>query len=286
MSLRERMQNLHAQGHTADVRPQLDEVVLIRKPDLKQFFWPTGRIVGLNESHDDEIRTAEVQLPNGNTITRSLQHLYPLEINARDDEALPAVECKPLDDPPRSLRPGELEEEAEEDGGFLEMSSDQPQQSSRYQLRPRKAIDYVYPALLAVLMAQAGMASTLPSFAGMKPKASRHPGRMCNTSNPVFAVNSERCVNTGMVLQRDKVDGKLCFSELSCPPGQHVMQRGSKALCAPACRCEEWWSFGCSHYHGTSDGPIPNRKPGCPSRAARTCTKHLQPETHGQVYCS
>lgn len=82
--------------------PQVGDIVLIEMDHKKRFDWPTGRIVELIPGRDKKIRVARVQLPHdyevvqvnnklqvkkvkmGPLLTRALERLYPLEMQATD----------------------------------------------------------------------------------------------------------------------------------------------------------------------------------------------------------
>ncbi|XP_052739788.1 uncharacterized protein LOC128198408 [Bicyclus anynana] len=83
-SLRER-HDRHRQPRTVVARaPRLSEIVQI-KSDSSRAHWKVGRIVELIKGSDGEIRVAKVKLPNGDTLTRSIGHLFPLELDDHDN---------------------------------------------------------------------------------------------------------------------------------------------------------------------------------------------------------
>ena len=49
------------------------------KEDAPRSKWKMGKIIQLIESRDKEVHAASVLLPNGNTIKRPINLLYPLE---------------------------------------------------------------------------------------------------------------------------------------------------------------------------------------------------------------
>lgn len=80
-SLREHYcRNTLGPRHTSPCEPTLNTVVLYSIPHQKRAVWPMGRIIGLNESKDGQIRSANLKLSNSNIITRPVSQLYPLEI--------------------------------------------------------------------------------------------------------------------------------------------------------------------------------------------------------------
>ena len=54
-------------------------VVVVVHNTLPRGVWKMGKIVALPASRDGDVRSAEVRLSNGHTITRPLNALYPLE---------------------------------------------------------------------------------------------------------------------------------------------------------------------------------------------------------------
>jgi hypothetical protein len=79
--LRDTCATLHKQKGL-DVRPEIDDVVLIEEEELvPRGSWRLGRIVEVKESSDGKIRQASVKVGNGNILNRSPSHLYPLEAN-------------------------------------------------------------------------------------------------------------------------------------------------------------------------------------------------------------
>lgn len=78
-SLRERNQ-AHKQTRTSVKRiPKINDVVQI-KNDNNRALWKVGRITEVRLSSDGQIRVAKVTMPSGETLTRSIGHLYPLEL--------------------------------------------------------------------------------------------------------------------------------------------------------------------------------------------------------------
>uniref|UniRef100_A0A914DBM0 DUF5641 domain-containing protein n=1 Tax=Acrobeloides nanus TaxID=290746 RepID=A0A914DBM0_9BILA len=81
-SLREIQRLRHKNPHsTAKVVPMLNEVVLIHDNLAPRGTWKLGRIIELQPGADQEVRVAKVKTPNGHVLTRSVDHLYPLEIS-------------------------------------------------------------------------------------------------------------------------------------------------------------------------------------------------------------
>lgn len=82
-SLRER-KHIHRQSRVVVNKiPCIGDTVQI-KGDFNRALWKVGRISAVFKGSDDQIRVAKVQMPGGETLTRSISHLYPLEFE--DDQ--------------------------------------------------------------------------------------------------------------------------------------------------------------------------------------------------------
>ena len=80
---------------------RLNEVVLIHDEDTKRLMWSTGLVTELRKSRDGLIRSVTLRTPNGNSINRAIQCLYPLEVRVDDPEDLDIAdgEREPENDP-------------------------------------------------------------------------------------------------------------------------------------------------------------------------------------------
>ncbi|XP_046973653.1 uncharacterized protein LOC124540231 [Vanessa cardui] len=79
-SLRERS-NKHREPRVVVKRtPKLNEIVQI-KADGSRANWKVGKISELIKGSDGQIRIARVKMSSGETLTRSIAHLFPLEID-------------------------------------------------------------------------------------------------------------------------------------------------------------------------------------------------------------
>ena len=76
---------------------RLNEVVLIHDEDTKRLMWSTGLVTELRKSRDGLIRSLMLQTPNGNSINRAIQCLYPLEVRVDDPEDLDIADGEDLD---------------------------------------------------------------------------------------------------------------------------------------------------------------------------------------------
>ena len=96
---------------TSQVRPKIGDVVLVSEPNQRRAVWKLARVTQLNESGDQQIRSATVRLANGHTLSRPLQDLYSLEVTdsvasselqpetastqpEEDDDSIVEIECE------------------------------------------------------------------------------------------------------------------------------------------------------------------------------------------------
>jgi hypothetical protein len=79
-SLRERSQVGFKNRNTVDVKPAVNDVVIIQS-DLPRNQWKMGIITKVFRSNDGFCRSASVRLPNGKETIRPIRFLYPLEIS-------------------------------------------------------------------------------------------------------------------------------------------------------------------------------------------------------------
>ncbi|XP_059058068.1 uncharacterized protein LOC131851569 [Achroia grisella] len=80
-SLRDR-RSVHRQPRiTVDSTPKIGDLVQI-KGDANRALWKVGRVSGIVKSADGKVRVAKVTTSPHETLTRSIGHLYPLEIES------------------------------------------------------------------------------------------------------------------------------------------------------------------------------------------------------------
>ncbi|VDN85786.1 unnamed protein product [Brugia pahangi] len=85
-SLRERTQRELKSPRIVEKRvPHENEIVLLNEPEIPRGVWKLARIIKINRGWDGKIRSATIQLPNGKQIDRSINILYPMEIDATED---------------------------------------------------------------------------------------------------------------------------------------------------------------------------------------------------------
>ncbi|KAI5732054.1 hypothetical protein M8J77_020456 [Diaphorina citri] len=86
-SLSERSLKPHKQTRVLSKKdPSVGDNVQVKENGVGRALWRVGRISELISSRDGRTRTARIKMSNGNEITRSISHLYPLEMD--DDPAL------------------------------------------------------------------------------------------------------------------------------------------------------------------------------------------------------
>ncbi|VIP00236.1 Uncharacterized protein BM_BM17172 [Brugia malayi] len=87
ISLRERTQRELKSPRIVEKRvPHENEIVLLNEPEIPRGVWKLARIIKINRGWDGKIRSATIQLPNGKQIDRSINMLYPMEIDATEDK--------------------------------------------------------------------------------------------------------------------------------------------------------------------------------------------------------
>jgi len=98
LSLRERTTLHHKSGKSKLNRtPSIGEVVLLREDGLPRGSWRIAKIVSLLPSADGQIRAAEIRLPNGTQLRRTVNFLVPLEVSqaAQPDPSDADVQTNP-----------------------------------------------------------------------------------------------------------------------------------------------------------------------------------------------
>lgn len=94
MNTQSEIKKPNAKRNAAITPPKVDDVVLIYDPNLPRGSWKYGKIVKLIPSSDEVIRGAEVLLPSGKVLSRSIFHLYPLVSAETQDPPLPSLHVK------------------------------------------------------------------------------------------------------------------------------------------------------------------------------------------------
>lgn len=82
MSLREKIPLKHKPSCYTE--PIEGSIVIVKDDNLPRSAWKIGQIIRLITSRDFKIRSAEVQLPSQNIISRPINHLYPLELRTNE----------------------------------------------------------------------------------------------------------------------------------------------------------------------------------------------------------
>ncbi|VDP51696.1 unnamed protein product [Heligmosomoides polygyrus] len=95
-ALRERHQARTKQPRSAALASQPGDVVLIADEKLPRGQWNYDLVVSLLSGKDGVVRAAEVRTASGKCLTRSISHLYPLEIRAATTYAPPQDSLRTL----------------------------------------------------------------------------------------------------------------------------------------------------------------------------------------------
>jgi hypothetical protein len=77
VSLRDKEKKSSPKSHR---KPKIGELVIIMDPTSPRSLWRTAVIVDVCNNTDNFPDTAKVRLSNGHILSRSVNHLYPLEI--------------------------------------------------------------------------------------------------------------------------------------------------------------------------------------------------------------
>ncbi|KAL6739970.1 hypothetical protein Aduo_013365 [Ancylostoma duodenale] len=85
-AIADRHQKRIRQGRSTPVIPQVSDIVLVADKNIPRSQWPLGVVKSLGYDSNKCVRSATVRMPNGRILQRSLNHLYPLEITAFEDQ--------------------------------------------------------------------------------------------------------------------------------------------------------------------------------------------------------
>ena len=69
------------QKNQIDNTPQVGQVVIIKNEKIPRRMWKLGRIERLISGNDGNVHTADIYLPGNRHMQRSINMLYPLELN-------------------------------------------------------------------------------------------------------------------------------------------------------------------------------------------------------------
>lgn len=93
ISLRERTQREHTSPRSVETRaPRAGEVVLVNELALPRGMWKLARITEIQRGKDGKIRNVLIEMPNGKTLNRPVNALYPMEA---DQENLTVQQTAP-----------------------------------------------------------------------------------------------------------------------------------------------------------------------------------------------
>ncbi|KAK5976633.1 Integrase core domain containing protein [Trichostrongylus colubriformis] len=82
-ALAQRITSRIRQGKSTPRRSSVGAVVLVADKQLPRGQWNIAVITELTRDSQGVVRSATVRLPNGNHVQRSINHLYPLEIDTQ-----------------------------------------------------------------------------------------------------------------------------------------------------------------------------------------------------------
>ncbi|XP_041985487.1 uncharacterized protein LOC121737823 isoform X2 [Aricia agestis] len=104
-SLRDRKHSHRQPRVVVDTIPKVGDTVQI-KGDSNRSLWKVGKICAVIKGSDGQIRVAKVATSPNETLTRSIAHLYPLEVSDTEHKTPPALlrESDQLPTPPENNR--------------------------------------------------------------------------------------------------------------------------------------------------------------------------------------
>ncbi len=220
VSLQERYQFQHRQGRTSSCIPKEGAIVLIHDEQLPRGYWKVGRIVKINFREDNQISSAEVLTPSRKVLSRPLNLLYPLEIDAAE----PTSEPKPV---------VKQEQKKEEVGNRPVTRS----MTKRIQTTIASLLRTVPKGLIVLI-------TVLCLFGLTKAQ------KCTNVTTGITMMDSENCVKQGYVIYRTH-KGKMCWQYQDC--GHKHLKKNGK--CGSNCKCPKW-AKGCVFYRKDTAKPL------------------------------
>ena len=67
-------------------QPKIGEIILVKDDNVLRRMWKLALIKEYSLSKDGQIRSVIIQLPNKQLVSRAINHLFPLEIQATQSE--------------------------------------------------------------------------------------------------------------------------------------------------------------------------------------------------------
>ncbi|KZS10045.1 Uncharacterized protein APZ42_025583 [Daphnia magna] len=111
-------------GGKGTIIPRVGEIFLLKEPNIKRVSWPTAIVTGVIHGTDAKVQAVVLRLRLGKETTRSIQTVYPLEVQANidtpaDDTGIGTVEKTTSTRKKNPLRKKNLEsrEDAGDSGG-------------------------------------------------------------------------------------------------------------------------------------------------------------------------
>ncbi|KAK6765170.1 hypothetical protein RB195_025203 [Necator americanus] len=139
LPLREKHQREVGKNRSSRYSRRKDDIVLINEPILPRNLWKMGRIHDLTMSSEGVIREAVIMLPSHRQICRPINLLVPLEL---EDEKRKNENSPVQVQEPKSASSSTSTERIHESENCPESIPSSNKQTSRYNLRPRRQVDY------------------------------------------------------------------------------------------------------------------------------------------------
>ncbi|KHN85730.1 hypothetical protein Tcan_00522, partial [Toxocara canis] len=209
LSLREKQTIFHRHPRViAKEIPKVGQIVLVHDENLPRGSWKLGKIIHLHISTDKEVRSAVIQMPNGNHLNRPINLLYPLEIEE-------PTKSKTNDQSIQLQDTTKRNDEAKCESSKFSYSST---------INPIKYAFFIL-SILALLPISHGSQIS----------------RKCSHQTQSILLYSPSCLSSGLLVKKT-TEGQVCWETKRCLHG-HLHEDGT---CGPKCPCPIWAS-NCYH---------------------------------------
>ncbi|KIH51378.1 integrase core domain protein [Ancylostoma duodenale] len=81
-ALADRRTNRIRQKRSTPLQPKNNDVVIVADEAIPRGQWPLGILTSTHQDADGYVRSATIRTPRGKEVKRSINHLYPLELNS------------------------------------------------------------------------------------------------------------------------------------------------------------------------------------------------------------
>ncbi|XGW14000.1 hypothetical protein V3C99_000352 [Haemonchus contortus] len=219
-NLRERFQHEHKQPfHTSQESPFDDQIVLVHDDTRPRGQWKLGRIMSHSET------SATVRLPSGNTISRPLSLLYPLEIPPTKQSSSASSTSK---------------SEKEQDKEHRRRNTTRSHPMITRNLARQLSTSF---SILLICFIVSASSSAVPDT------------KCTNSHSAKHIIHADQCSSNGIAIAITTTLSNMsamCWFPITCPLG-HIritlpVQPNSK-FCDEKCNCPQWTTT-CSHYDG------------------------------------